>query len=162
MNGARLDTVCKYICEKSDWTLSNLRLQKILYLAQMFYMGRHNGARLVDANFQAWDFGPVAPALYHKVKDFGARPITEIHEDIFGDYEETFPEARKFREEDPRKKTLDDICNKFLSWTPGQLVGITHWEKGAWAKYYQPGLYSISIPDADIEGEYSARQKTNR
>ncbi|KAA6205363.1 MAG: DUF4065 domain-containing protein [Candidatus Tokpelaia sp.] len=161
MGGARLDTVCKYICEKSSWGVSNLRLQKILYLAQMFHMGRHEGRRLVDTSFQAWDFGPVSPELYHRVKDFGAQPITEIGEDIFSQPGETFPEARLFQPEDPRKKTLDDICDKFLSWTPGQLVGVTHWKKGAWAKYYQPGMFGVQIPDKDIWGEYNVRQKSS-
>jgi len=150
MSGARLDTVCKYICEKSSWTMSNLRLQKILYLAQMFYMGRHEGQRLVDTNFQAWDYGPVSPDLYRKAKEFGAEAIPSA---------DIFPNALLFRNEDPRKKTLDDICDKFLSWTPGQLVGVTHWNKGAWAKYYQPGVHGIQIPDKDILGEYRVRQQ---
>lgn len=151
MGGARLDTVCKYICEKSSWTLSNLRLQKILYLAQMFYMGRTGGERLADANFQAWDYGPVSPDLYRKAKQFGADAVQP----------EIFAEARLFHDEDPRKKTLDEICDKFLSWTPGQLVGATHWEKGAWTKYYQPQIHGIAIPDSAILGEYHDRQKSN-
>jgi len=159
MNGARLDSVCKYICEKSDWTISNLRLQKLLYLAQMFYMGRHSGTRLVDTNFQAWDYGPVAPELYHKVKDFGARSINQSYLNFWEEEVPTFPDARKFKDDDIRKKTIDDICDNFLSWTPGQLIGATHWEKGAWAKYYKPGMHGIMIPDNDILEEYRERQK---
>jgi len=156
MGGARLDSVCRYICEKSSWTSSNLRLQKLLYLAQMFYMGRNSGQRLVDTDFQAWDYGPVSAELYRQIKDFGANPIPKGYRDI------AFPEALRFHDNDPRKKTLDDICDKFLSWTPGQLVGATHWRKGAWARYYQPGIHGIQIPDKDILGEYNDRQKTNR
>lgn|GEM_PF-458577 len=152
MSGARLDTVCRYICEKSSWTMSNLRLQKLLYLAQMFYMGENDGQRLVEVDFQAWDYGPVSPELYRKAKEFGARAIAP----------EAFPEARRFQDEDPRKKALDAVCDKFLGWTGGQLVSATHWRGGAWAKHYQPGFYSIRIPDKDIKGEYDARAVAGR
>lgn len=87
---ARLDTVAKFICEKGDWCLSNLKLQKILYMSQMYYMGKNNGARLVDTSFEAWDYGPVSPALYHRVKAFGSSPVQDI-----------FYDARHFGKDDP-------------------------------------------------------------
>lgn len=152
MNGARLDTVCKYICERCGWSVSNLRLQKLLYLAQMHYMGQTKAPeRLVDTNFEAWDYGPVSPELYSQIRNFGAEPIPKAMQDF------AFPGARRFHDDDPRKQTLDEICDKFLSYSPGQLVNITHSPKGAWAKYYQPGVRDISIPDEAIRGEYYDR-----
>ena len=143
---ARLDSVCKYICEKSGWSLTNLELQKILYLAQMFYMGRHNGARLVDAKFEAWDYGPVEPSLYHRAKVYGSDPVKDL-----------FYNALGFNETDPRKKVLDDVCNKFIGFGAGDLVDITHWDEGAWAKHYVPRARHIKIPDGDIWQEYRDR-----
>ena len=35
-------SVAKSFCNKSGWTLSNLELQKMIYLAHMFYMGKHD------------------------------------------------------------------------------------------------------------------------
>jgi uncharacterized phage-associated protein len=49
----------------SDWKLSNLQMQKILYLAHMVYMDKNSGEPLVDEDFQAWDYGPVLPSLYY-------------------------------------------------------------------------------------------------
>ena len=54
------------------WCVSNLKMQKILYLAHLDYMGKNN-ERLVESSFEAWDYGPVQPELYHKLKRFGAR-----------------------------------------------------------------------------------------
>lgn len=142
---ARLDTVCKFVCEVGDWNVSNLRLQKVLYIAQMFYMGRNNGDRLVDATFEAWDYGPVVPALYHKVKMFGSRPIADV-----------FYDALRFNEDDRRRMFLMDVCIDLLHRRPGELVEITHWENGAWAKNYAPGIRGIEIPDADIIAEFYA------
>jgi uncharacterized phage-associated protein len=142
---ARLDTVGKYICEKSGWRISNLQLQRILYMAQMYYMGQHEGRRLVDADFEAWDYGPVAPALYHRVKDFGSGPVQDV-----------FMHARVFRDTDERKAALDEMCADLLKRRPGELVDLTHWKYGAWAKHYSPGK-GIPIPDADIYREYNDR-----
>jgi uncharacterized phage-associated protein len=66
------------ICERSGWRLTNLSLQKILYIAQMVYMGEHAGARLIDTEFEAWAFGPVSSPLYHKVRAFGAGAIENV------------------------------------------------------------------------------------
>lgn len=143
---ARLDSAARYICEQSGWTVSNLRLQKLMYLAQMIYMGRTNGDRLFSGEFQAWDYGPVEPSLYHKAKAFGAAPVRDV-----------FFDAKTFNEESPRKKVLDDVCDRFLKYSAGDLVEITHADSGAWAKYYIPRARSIVIPDEAILGEYLDR-----
>lgn len=142
---ARLDSVCRYICEKGGWKVSNLQLQKLLYLAQMVHLGEH-GERLTDADFQAWDYGPVEPTVYRKVRMFGSGPISDV-----------FYDARAFKADDQRKKSLDLVCDQLLSVTPGRLVDITHWDKGAWVKNYVPGFKGLTIPDADIVAEYHAR-----
>lgn len=143
---ARLDSVCKYICDRGGWKVTNLQLQKLLYMAQMLHMGRFDGARLVEANFEAWDYGPVAPSLYHKVKMFGDTPIDDV-----------FLAARPFKDDDHRRPIMDEVCDKLLSKRPGELVDITHWSEGAWAKNYVPGARGIPIPDDDIASEYHAR-----
>ena len=143
---ARLDSVAKYICDKSGWTVSNLQLQKLMYLAQMIHMGRHNGKPLFEGTFQAWDYGPVEPNLYHKVKAFGSGPVRPV-----------FSEALGFDKDDPRRKVMDDVCKRFLKMSAGDLVDITHSEKGAWADHYTPRARNITIPDEDIFGEYKRR-----
>lgn len=143
---ARLDSVAKFICESGHWRVTNLQIQKLLYLAQMVYMGQTGGRRLADAAFEAWDFGPVEPSLYRKVRMFGAGPI----EDVFFD-------ARPFKDDDERLPVLKDICRDLLRARPGDLVAITHWPEGAWAKNYVPGVRGIPITDADIIDEYRKR-----
>lgn len=143
---ARLDSVARYICEKGGWKVSNLQLQKLMYLAQMIHMGRNNGKPLFDGNFQAWDYGPVEPSLYHRAKSYGSRALPDIFHDALG-----------FKSEDPRRAVLDDVCERFLKFTPGELVDITHSESGAWATFYVPQAKGISIPNDAILREYHAR-----
>lgn len=146
---ARLESVAKYICERSGWNVSNLQLQKLMYLAQMIYMGRTDGKRLFEGDFEAWDYGPVEPDLYHKVKVFGSEAIRDV-----------FRKARGFDDKDPRRKVMDDVTNRFLKFSAGDLVEITHWDGGAWAKHYIPNARNVHIPDEDILAEYKNRNAT--
>ncbi|WP_075216033.1 Panacea domain-containing protein [Mongoliimonas terrestris] len=133
------------ICERGNWQVTNLALQKILYLAHMVYMGRYAGQRLVDAQFEAWDYGPVEPKLYHHVRAFGHKPI--------GDF---FFSAKSLNGT-AEGAVLDEACKNFLTKRPAELVAITHQPNTAWAKNYVPGVRGIVIPDRDIYDEYRLR-----
>ena len=145
---ARLDSVAKFICEEGNWRVANLQLQKVLYLAQMLYMGQNDGQRLTEASFEAWDYGPVEPRLYRQVRMFGWSPIEDV-----------FFRARRFGVEDARRAFLSGVCNNLLPMKPSELVEITHWENGAWAKNYVEGARGVPIPDADILAEYRERAR---
>jgi uncharacterized phage-associated protein len=136
----------KKVCKASDWTATNLEVNKILYLAQMMRLGRTSGSQaLVFESFQAWDYGPVLPTVYHRLKAFGNGPA--------GDVFLAFPSIDGTAEAD----LIDEAVHSLRDKTPGQLVAITHWEGGAWAKNYRPGARSLIIPNADIYEEYRKR-----
>ncbi|KQP93759.1 hypothetical protein ASF60_13915 [Methylobacterium sp. Leaf113] len=126
--------------------MTNLQLQKTLYLAQMTYMGQNDGEPLFEGSFEAWDYGPVEPSLYRKVRMFGSRPVSDV-----------FLDARRFGDDDPRREFLMGICRDLLSKPASELVEITHWEDGAWAKNYVPGARGVQISDEDINQEYHDR-----
>ncbi|GAB0117473.1 Panacea domain-containing protein [Acidisoma sp. 7E03] len=142
---ARPDSVCKFICETGNWQVTNLQLQKLLYVGQMAFLGME-GERLVDLHFEAWDYGPVAPQVYKQVRMFGKAPIQDV-----------FPDARPFAASSKRREYLADVCRDLLAVPPGELVEITHWERGAWAAHYIPGVRGIKIPDEAIINECRAR-----
>lgn len=49
--------------------LTNLKLQKLLYYAQAWYLAL-KGQELFGEDFQAWVHGPVLPSQYHRFKDY--------------------------------------------------------------------------------------------
>ena len=151
MSGVRLDTAAKYVCERSGWRISNLPLQKILYLSQVEFIGQNDGLRLVDTAFEAWKYGPVAPDLFHKVKMFGSDSVDDV-----------FFDALALRETSSRKATLDKICDEYLGSNPGALIEATHWPQGAWAKKYEPDTRNILITDRDIAEEFRNRTAYHR
>ncbi|MEM9797134.1 MAG: type II toxin-antitoxin system antitoxin SocA domain-containing protein [Pseudomonadota bacterium] len=143
---AHHESVARYLAEKAKWDVSNLKLQKLMYIAQVINMGRTNGQPLFDGEFQAWDYGPVLPELYRRLKVFGAGGIADV-----------FSNAKRFQEDDPHRAVMDDVCERFLKYSAGDLVDITHSEKGAWAEHYVPGARNIPIPRASILDEYRRR-----
>ena len=136
----------KTLCELSGWVVSNLQLQKILYLAHMLHLGRI-GKPLTNDGFQAWEYGPVAPSLHHRVKGFGSKPIQKI---IFWE-KGTEGGSTQFG-------LLHETMTAMKGLTGAQLVSLTHWEKGAWYQTYRGGKRGIPIPDNLIIKEYNARQ----
>lgn len=137
----------KYIGGLSDWSKSNLELQKILYIAHMLHLGLHEQP-LVQDNFQAWELGPVHPILYHKAKVFGANPVQNI-----------FRSVPNLDEHNLETKTLNATFNAVAEFTGSRLIAITHCDYGAWAKNYKPGAYGIVIPNEDIFEEYKERRE---
>lgn len=135
----------KKMGERSGWSLSNLEMQKLLYLSHMIHLGTHDKP-LVGGHFEAWDLGPVHPVLYHEAKVFGARPVRNIFRSVSDPQDGT------------ECATLNGTMGELSRLTGPQLVSITHWEDGAWARNYVPGERGIVIPDSDIKDEYQRRK----
>ena len=134
-------SAAKHLAARSDWSLSNLELQKIIYLAHMFFLGRM-GEPLVHGQFEAWDYGPVHPELYHKVKIFGADDVQNIFHAV-GD----LPRG-------PEREIIDEAFESLGNVGPGRLVHATHRKNGAWERSYMPGVRRCIIPNDEILREY--------
>jgi len=137
----------KTLCNHSNWTISNLQANKLLYIAHMLHIAKSpNNEPLVQEAFEAWDYGPVLPSVYHSAKAFGDKPIRNIYQNQITVVPNTLAyellkEAAEFNVGKPASK----------------LVAITHWEGGAWAKNYIAGARGQLISNADILEEVKAR-----
>ena len=139
-----VSSAARRLCERSGWKLTNLELQKMLYLAQMQFLGQ-TGERLVDESFEAWDYGPVSPCIYHQVKAFGSSAIKDVFHGAPPIIDQSI------------LNYIDSAYNSLSKYSAGKLVSITHWEDGAWAKNYIPNTKGVPIPDEDIIVEYKQR-----
>ena len=138
-------SAAKYIGQLSSWSKTNLELQKIIYIAHMFHLGKH-GSPLVYGNFEAWNLGPVHPELYRKTKIFGNKPVLDIFT------------VERLHNETIEAITLRNTFDEISGFSGSRLVAITHWEGGAWAKNYEPG-YGIEISNEEIIEEYEKRKE---
>lgn len=144
---ANINNVIGALCTKAEWSLSNLEIQKGLYLAQLLYLGQYDEPLFHD-DFQAWDYGPVQPNVYHDLKMFGSsavKPLSYISN----------PKLSDQRADD----VVGEVADLAVKSTAGRLVRITHWDHGAWFKYYQPQAKGIVIPKSAIKQEYIDRVK---
>lgn len=70
--------VARYFLSRQDGdagdTISNMKLQKLVYYAQGFTLAI-TGKPLFMETIEAWEHGPVAPALYRAYKEYGAGAI---------------------------------------------------------------------------------------
>lgn len=124
----------KIICELSGWDTSTLRLQKLLYIAHMFYAGEQR-KRLINEDFEAWKRGPVEPNLYRYCRGYGADPIPDIFP--IDDIDESRRECQYL------KHVVENTQGRVLGTKRiplGALLNYTHWEKGAWKAAYDEEL----------------------
>lgn len=133
----------KILCESRDWTLTHLQIQKILYLCHMYKLMLTEGKEGLFRGepFQAWNYGPVIPEVYHEVKMFGAEPVL----DIFGHIN-----IRIANQDD--KQFIKRIGAPMGEFSASDLVGMTHRPGGAWDRCFKPGR-NVPIPDEYIYQE---------
>lgn len=135
----------KYIINKAidnNNPVSNLQLQKILYFAQ-----EDNNAELLKDDFQAWDFGPVIPGVYHEFKDNGANTIKRKQEQV---------EVSK-----ADRKKLDKTYDSLKGYTAGRLVTRAHEKNRAWDRVYEKGNNN-TIAKAEIKKDYIDKHKDSK
>lgn len=70
------DYVIYFYHEHGD-CITNLKLQKLVYYIQAWYLALNKNTPLFNEDFQAWVHGTVIPALYHRFKKYGYNDITE-------------------------------------------------------------------------------------
>ncbi len=132
------------LAEASGWSLTNLQLQKLLYLGQMSYMGASGGQPIFAEDFQAWKLGPVLPSVYKIGRDYGSGPVRSLF------HKGQLPPGAA-------RDTLLEVYKDLKDKSAWDLVAITHWQGGAWYKNFMPGSSFTPIPKSDILDEYRAR-----
>ena len=135
---ARSYAAAKSLGNLCGWQLTNLKMQKLMYFAHMIHLGMTNGQPLVSENFQAWNYGPVLPSLYYKLRGFGNSPVKDVFFEV-----NPVTQGTAFA-------AISSAVEQLNDYTPAELVSITHRKGGAWDRYYQPGTTAIQIPNQAI------------
>lgn len=91
--------------------ISNLKLQKILYFAQAYYLAKI-GKPLFKEKIEAWDLGPVIQVIYNEYKNLKSSPIISEEDES------------SLAEED--KEMLKKVWDIFGGYSASRLVDISH------------------------------------
>lgn len=128
--------VARYIiwyCKRQGYSISNLKLQKILYFVQAEFLV-NTGKPCFSEEIEAWDFGPVVPIAYRKYKHFGSSDIPDAVSD-----------NNVIADED--KELIKTVIDKFADYSATDLVSLTH-NQFPWIDAYIPHMNREITPDA--------------
>lgn len=126
--------------EKSD--LSKLKIQKLLYYAQGYYLALYNKP-LFDEKILAWEHGPVVKEVY-----MGLQSKTN---EIFiptETYKMRADEIKKLKKND--KELIEDVFQLMGQYSAWKLRDKTH-QEDPWVDNYKKGKKNIEIPLNDIK-----------
>lgn len=125
-----------------DDCISNLKLQKLCYYAQGFYLAIY-GKRLFDNDIHAWQHGPVVAELYHKYKSEHASCLVA---DADFDINSIPEDIRLF---------LDDVYQTYGQFSAWRLREMTHQET-PWQNSYNKTANDI-ISDEEMIKFFKSR-----
>ncbi|RKI39120.1 DUF4065 domain-containing protein [bacterium D16-51] len=129
-----------WYCGKMKFSISNLKLQKILYFVQAEFLVNTNNPCFFE-EIEAWDFGPVVPVVYRKYKVYGSSNIPTF----FVDYNVKLGDAEK--------ELVNGIVDVCADYTASELVEITH-NQSPWRDNYKPKWNNV-IPLNEIRDYFA-------
>ncbi|QAR36938.1 Panacea domain-containing protein [Lactiplantibacillus plantarum] len=126
------------LANRSGKTITNLKLQKILYFVNAKYLVDNQGMALMDEKFQRWAYGPVMYNVYSNFRDCGAGAI----EETVGTFElnQDNPFESKYNPFDDDKidssvkSVAKAVFDSLIDVDPFKLVRFTH-EESLWSSY---------------------------
>jgi uncharacterized phage-associated protein len=113
--------------ERGD-TISNLKLQKLLYYLQGFFIAIYD-RKLFDEEIIAWQYGPVVQEAYYYFKDFGNKAI-EIDTD------------RTIDLDSKEIELFNEVLEEYGQYSAVKLMHMTH-EESPWKIAFNKGPNSI-------------------
>lgn len=129
-------------CNAQNKSVSNLKLQKILYFIQAEFLVTKNKPCVYE-DIEAWDFGPVVPEVYHKYKIFGSAnipaPANLMIYDLITDND---------------KQLMNGIIDNCAQYSASTLVEITH-NQTPWINAYNKPGYNNVITQDSIKAYFS-------
>lgn len=116
--------------------LTNMKLQKLVYYAQLIMLRYRNHPIHCD-NTHAWQYGPVCPTFYRKIKKFGSREFSLDDTQMA----EVFRDAKPLDNEAMEVVRL--VWEKLKDASAYRLSELTHRPHSAWAITYEMDQYGI-------------------
>jgi uncharacterized phage-associated protein len=122
--------------------ISNLKLQKLVYYAQGFFLAIFNRP-LFPENIEAWTHGPVVPSLYHAYKEYGSCTIP---------IDEEFDPNTLNKDVQELIEEIYEVFGQFSAW---KLRNMTH-EEPPWVAHEE---YGETIPLEELSDYFKTRIK---
>lgn len=136
-------TIATYFLQKEEQnkTITPMKIIKLVYIAQGWYLALTDGDSLINEKAEAWKYGPVIPSLYERFKSFGSNIITEI------------PKVELSNLTKKDTDILDDVWNNYGDKSGIQLSGKTHEPNTPWSKTWDKAKETTKKEDLVIPND---------
>ena len=138
--------VARYVIARSNraGTISNLKLQKVLYFIQAEFLVVQNMPCFAE-QIEAWDFGPVVPVVYYRYRIYGGAAIPLLQDNSF------CPFNRK------DKKLADGVIDECVKYSAAGLTDIVHRQTPWREAYCRRGVITNESLKEFFEGNENER-----
>lgn len=130
------------LAEREARSVTNMKLQKLVYIAHGYYLAYRAGEPLIAEDVKAWQWGPVIPELYDALKQYGAGRVTEL-----------IGNRNAVAETENPHKLIANVWSAYKKFTGFQLSTITHREGSPWSQTWNEWPYG-TIPNDLIAAHY--------
>ena len=137
-----------YIMSDTFDDLTNMKINKLLYFAQGYYLRKY-GTPLFADGIEAWEHGPVVPEVYFAYKAYGDQPIKDYNSNIIADVS---PEA---------EEVMYDVAREYGRYTASALRNTTHVVGSPWSKVYGGSHTCNVIPVSMIQSYFAELKELN-
>jgi uncharacterized phage-associated protein len=144
------------VAEERGCKITNLALQKLLYFAHGIHLTKTKQP-LVSGYFEAWQYGPVHPAVYRAFKPSGSAPIIDraVAKDPLTGKARDLPKPTDREVID----LVSDVMRSYGHLPPGRLVDLSHAKGSPWSivvdKARTGVAFGMRIPDNVVIDRFS-------
>ena len=127
-------------CNKKDYNITHLRLEKILYFIQLYYV-KEIGSILFWEDIEAWSFGPIIPEVYRQFRQYCSfliDPIEEywdLSEGLWKEKKKKYISCINQKDKNNINKVVD-MCEKYST---TELISISR-NQTPWIKAYRRNM----------------------
>lgn len=141
--------VAAFIIELSQETgevVTNMKLQKLLYYSQAWYLVNFNSTPLFNEDIQAWQYGPVVPQVYEEYSIYKADNIREVKGSI----------SSSDNLDDDRKHLITEVFGIYGKISAIDLMNLSH-NESPWITTYEPEKFN-KIENSKIFSYFSEKK----
>lgn len=138
--------VADFFIHRCGYIKTHLQIQKLAYIAHGHMLAIH-GKPLFKDRVEAWDLGPVIPAVYKEFKKWGHTPIGRVS-----------GKSSMVQFDPAEESILESIFRSYSQYCGYFLVQLTHGDKNKerktpWKECYVKGGNNV-IPDSVTKAYY--------
>ena len=126
--------------------VTQMKLQKMVYFAHGYHIAKYDEP-LIKEDFEAWQFGPVAPSIYNEFRLYGSDPITVQEPGKMEQALHTLSPDALDAINYTWEATKDVSAYKLSGWT--------HKKGSPWAAAYQPHIIGTVIKNNEIKSYFT-------